>query len=249
MTSEISLFLACAVGYLLGSLSFARIVIRLFAHNEQVHAHAVLLDEGEVPASVSGVGGTSAAAVLGPRYGLLVVGLDMLKVAIPVLVFRLAFPEAPYYLLVALAGIAGHNWPIYYGFRGGRGFSCTLGALLVIDPLAVVVTPLLALFIGTVIARSVTIAYVGWLPLLIPWFWIRTGEAALILFAVALNVLFTLATWPEIAEMLRYRREGRLDDYVSALESSSVQRRAIQRMIERFDIRSRIPMLRKSKPR
>lgn len=246
MNHEISLTLACVVGYLLGSLSFARIVIRLFAPSAQVHAHAVSLDEGTAAASVSGVGGTSAAAVLGPRYGLLVVGLDMLKVAVPVLLFRLAFPGTYYYLLVALAGIVGHNWPIYYRFRGGRGFSCTLGALVVIDPLAVVVTPLLALFIGTVFARSVTIAYVGWLPLLIPWFWIRTGEAALILFAVALNVLFALATWPEIAEILRYRREGRLDDYVAALESSSVQRRAIQRMIERFDIRTRIQTLRKN---
>jgi len=72
----------------------------------------------------------SASAVrfqLGARYGCLTAILDMLKVAIPTLIVRLWQPDEAYYLVLAGAGVAGHAWPVYFRFKGGRGESPILG--------------------------------------------------------------------------------------------------------------------------
>jgi len=42
-------------------------------------------------------------------------------------------------MLIGFAAVIGHNWPIYLGFHGGRGFSPFLGELLVLFPWGVVI--------------------------------------------------------------------------------------------------------------
>jgi len=43
----------------------------------------------------------------------------MAKVAIPTLVFKLLYPQDPYLLIAAAAGMVGHIWPVFNRFKGG----------------------------------------------------------------------------------------------------------------------------------
>lgn len=70
----------------------------------------------------------------------------------------------------ALASVAGHNWPVYTGGRGGRGVSTTLGATFVLSPLTAIIALPLALIIiavsdmaslGSLLATLVGLAVLG----------------------------------------------------------------------------------------
>jgi len=89
------------------------------------------------------LGATNVNRVLGKRWGVLCFALDFSKGLLPALVARLwvqhANVEAPEVVpvLAAAAAVVGHIWPVYLGFRGGKGVATTLGAVLALAPLAV----------------------------------------------------------------------------------------------------------------
>ena len=85
------------------------------------------------------IGATNAARALGTRLGLLVFVLDAAKAAFPVWLASLALDDTPMaqwgLASVAMAAVVGHIFPIYLGFRGGKGVACALGVFLALDPL------------------------------------------------------------------------------------------------------------------
>jgi acyl-phosphate glycerol 3-phosphate acyltransferase len=88
------------------------------------------------------LGATNVGRVLGFRYFLLVLALDALKGFLPTLCLPLivkhitasAPPDLP--VLVALAAVLGHTFPIFLRFRGGKGVATSLGVLLALDPVS-----------------------------------------------------------------------------------------------------------------
>jgi glycerol-3-phosphate acyltransferase PlsY len=88
------------------------------------------------------IGATNVGRVLGFRFFVLVFVLDLLKGFLPTLGFPRVFASltgqrAPALgVFVALASILGHNFPVYLGFRGGKGVATSLGALLALDTIA-----------------------------------------------------------------------------------------------------------------
>lgn len=88
------------------------------------------------------VGATNVGRVMGFRYFLLVFVLDLLKGYLPTwglprLVARATGVEvAGLAVLVALATILGHNFPVYLKFKGGKGVATSLGAMAALDPFA-----------------------------------------------------------------------------------------------------------------
>ncbi len=113
-----------AAGYLVGAIPFALIVGKRLAG----------LD---VRAVGSGnVGAANVARAAGWRLGGLVLALDALKGLLPALAAKLAFPEAFWPAAAAgAAAILGHVFPVYLGFKGGKGVATTLGVFLVLAPL------------------------------------------------------------------------------------------------------------------
>ena len=91
---------AAIIGYLLGSLSFARLMVRLRGSDVDITRIEVPMSGGETFISDS-VSTTAVRMTLGRRFGCLTALLDMAKVAIPVAAFRLWAPDQPYYLIVA----------------------------------------------------------------------------------------------------------------------------------------------------
>jgi len=201
--------------YLIGSISFARLVTRFWSPGKDVTNFEIPVEGTEDRYKVLSIGANSVSSVLGPKAGMAVSILDILKILIPTLLFKLIFPEQPAYALIAaIAGMMGHIWPVYYKFHGGSGFSAVLGGLLVIDWLAALLSPVAGLFLGMIVFRNMVAANLSWLWLLIPWFWWRTGgEIQYILYAVAVNVLFILAMIPEIKMAAKYKREGKYIEY------------------------------------
>jgi len=82
-------------------------------------------------------GGTNALRALGRRRAAVVVGGDLLKGALPVLVARAVSGEPVVEILCGLAAVAGAIWSVFAGFRSGRGVGTGVGTMLVIQPVAV----------------------------------------------------------------------------------------------------------------
>ena len=95
------------------------------------------------------IGATNAVRALGKKWGVIVFALDVLKAYAPVAMAASEgalggrpAPEAAI-ALVGAAATLGHVFPIYLGFRGGKGVACALGVFLAILPLAGVIAGLL----------------------------------------------------------------------------------------------------------
>ena len=121
MTPKFLATLAVVAAYLIGSIPFAYLV-----------AYGVKGIDIRTVGS-GNVGATNVGRVLGLRYFFLVFGLDLLKGLLPTLGFPYALraatgrPIPGLEVLVALATILGHNFPIYLNFRGGKGVATKIG--------------------------------------------------------------------------------------------------------------------------
>jgi len=85
------------------------------------------------------LGARNAGRELGAAVGVAVWVLDMAKGALPaVSARRLALPPE-ICVAAGAAAVAGHNWPVFLGFRGGRGASTAMGAAFAIVPVGMLV--------------------------------------------------------------------------------------------------------------
>ena len=114
-------------GYLLGSISFAVWLVRRRTG-------------GDIREVGSGnAGATNVLRAHGKGLAALVALADVAKGAAAVFVAR-AFTADPRVAAAAgLAAIVGHVFPLFYGFRGGKGVATSVGAFLVLAPLATAV--------------------------------------------------------------------------------------------------------------
>ncbi len=121
------LYVGIAVGaYLLGSISPALIVSHHFMKKD-------IRKYGS-----GNAGATNMVRSFGWGYGLITFALDILKGALAAYLGGLAGQD----LGMALAGacvVLGHNLPVYYRFKGGKGISSTLGVYLVMRPVETLV--------------------------------------------------------------------------------------------------------------
>ena len=126
---EIFIFVAMLIiSYLVGSVSNARIIAKLFKTD--------ITKEG------SGNPGTmNMLRTLGFKAGILTLVLDVLKSASMSLIAFFVFKNSTIFDNVValyscgLAVVIGHNFPIYYKFKGGKGVACILGIYAVSQPL------------------------------------------------------------------------------------------------------------------
>lgn len=197
-----------AIGYLLGSISFARLVGTRVIPEADLSSTDLELPGGAT-ITYSGVSATSIGARTGPKWGIVTGVGDMAKALVPTLIVRLLWPDDSYHLVVAVAVVMGHNYPVFYRFKGGRGQAPIYGGLLAVDWLAIPVTTAVGVAVGLWVIRDMMWAYTLGQWLLIPWFLWR-GSAPEVAYALIVNVLFTVATLPEIREYFAKRRAGEL---------------------------------------
>jgi len=195
---------ALLMGYVLGSISFSRVVARLASPEMDLRGAPVPLEGSEDTLPMSGISATSVRIKLGPRYGIPASLLDMLKVAIPVFLFQTFFPDSPARFFAAAGGILGHNWPLYYGFHGGYGTSAIYGAMFVLDWVAVPIN-----FVGTALLylpfRKGHIALLGGVVVLLPWLWYRGFGLYGVLYAMICITAYTIRLVPDIQTARKVR--------------------------------------------
>ena len=92
------------------------------------------------------VGATNARRVLGKKIGILCFFLDFLKGFLPIISILFLCEKSILdissdyaFIIVAFAVIAGHIWPIYLKFKGGKGVSTMAGILMAIAPISLVI--------------------------------------------------------------------------------------------------------------
>lgn len=193
------------VGYLLGSVPVGLWIGRLVQG----------IDLREVGSGKTGA--TNALRRLGLKWSLLVFVLDLLKGVLPVLLIYLLWDSPTGEALAGLAVVVGHIYPLFAGFRGGRGATVGVGAALVMTPIAAAVGFGLALVLlpGTrIMSLTVLVALVGvslTQALLVAWgeepvayYGYATGAFVIIAFAHRDNIQRLLAgTEPKVGQSAR----------------------------------------------
>ena len=188
------------LAYLVGSLPFSFWVVRL----------AKGIDVRTVGSHSAGATNVLRSAGRGPAVVALV--LDVLKGVAAVLAARVAGADSATVGLCATAAVLGHVFPVFLGFRGGKGVATAGGALGVLSPL--VTAAVLVLFLATAaVTRFVSLASILAAASFPIGLWIAArlrdegveGEGWLLLNAVLIAGLITFKHRENIVRLLQGR--------------------------------------------
>ncbi|RQJ63502.1 glycerol-3-phosphate 1-O-acyltransferase PlsY [Neisseria meningitidis] len=181
---------AVAVSYLIGSLSFAVIVSKYYGMDDpRTYGSG---NPGATNVLRSGKKKAAALTLLG----------DAAKGLVAVLLARVL--QEPLGLsnsaiaAVALAALVGHMWPVFFGFKGGKGVATALGVLLALSPATALVCALIWLVmafgfkVSSLAALTATIAAPLAALFFMPhtsWIWATLLIALLVLFRHKSNIV------------------------------------------------------------
>lgn len=129
--------IAVVISYLLGSVSFSIVIARL-VKGIDIRQHGS-----------GNAGATNTLRVLGKGPGIAVFILDILKGVAAVGVGYALNGEYESWtpVLCGLAAIVGHNWPIWFRFKGGKGIATTVGAIMTLAFIPALIAGLVAIAI------------------------------------------------------------------------------------------------------
>ena len=120
--------LAIICGYLLGSVPFGLIVTRLAGL-------------GDIRQIGSGnIGATNVLRTGRKDLALLTLLFDLGKAALAALLFRCLAHSEIIGFVAGFCAVLGHNYPVWLGFRGGKGVASTLGMMLILTPVVGILT-------------------------------------------------------------------------------------------------------------
>jgi glycerol-3-phosphate acyltransferase PlsY len=121
------LMMTAVFSYLLGSIPFGYLLVRAFRGQD-------------VRETGSGNIGATNVSRTSPMLGGLTLLFDALKGLAAVVVTGRIFPDQPVLMgVAALFAIVGHMFPVWLGFRGGKGVATGLGSFLVLVPKTILV--------------------------------------------------------------------------------------------------------------
>jgi len=140
MDLAVKIFLGTVLGYLVGSIPFGFIFVKL-SKNVDLRSYGS-----------GSTGATNVSRVLGKKVAAFVAVLDALKAigAYAIVINLTANPLAAF--IAALAAIVGHCYPVWLGFKGGKGVSTSFGAAIIINTLPAILT--FFVFVFAVIASK-----------------------------------------------------------------------------------------------
>lgn len=169
-------WLVILIGYLLGSLPTAYITGRILRNRD-------IRQMGDENA-----GAANVYRELGPRAGIIVGVIDAAKGAAVILIAQAVNMSQVVVMFAGAAAVIGHNWPVFLGFRGGRGESTTIGILLVLVTLPMLILALPALLVLLIRKRVIVASAVLFAPLSLVS-WLTGTPVLLIIYSIALPCL------------------------------------------------------------
>lgn len=187
------------IAYLLGSIPTALIISKRFFGID-------IRDYGS-----GNMGATNTFRVLGSRYGTMVMAFDILKGISAVALYNFI----PYYVHnelertnfmigLGLSAVIGHIFPIFAGFKGGKGVATLFGMLLAVQPIIAVSCVgvfLLVLYLTRYVSLSSILASIM-LPVSVLWIW-NEHEVMYRVFALLVAVLVVVTHQKNISRILR----------------------------------------------
>ena len=227
------LVFAGLTGYLFGSISFARILTRIITKSSHVEPINEPVPGSDIMFQSDSVSATAAHLNLGKKYGCLTALLDMGKVALPTFLFSIFFPEQLYFLLAAATGIAGHNYPVYHRFKGGRGESPMLGAMLIINWFGILIGNFASLILGYFTGSILVIRYGSYI-LMILWYWIYFKNIYYVIFMITANFLFWFSMRHDLATFADLKKVDDLDVSEEAVSDFLLMGKGIGRFIDQY---------------
>jgi len=169
--------LAVVIGYLIGSISFSFLWGRLF-QGIDIRKHGS-----------GNAGATNTLRVMGVGPALTVLALDIGKGVLAVWVGWWIDPASLMLpILGGFAAILGHNWPVFFAFRGGKGIATMIGVvatLCLLPGLAAGLVGIASIFVTRFVSLG-SLLFAALLPLSL---WLFGREPELIVFSLALAVL------------------------------------------------------------
>ena len=186
----IGIFIAL-FGYLLGSVPTGLILTKLFSK----------VDPRKIGSK--NIGATNIFRTAGKSLGIFTLVGDLLKGAIPV-VIAIQWGESNLWIAVSgLSPFLGHIFPIFLGFKGGKGVATALGVYFVLSPIAVLIE--LLVFAGIVwkwrFISLGSIACATTIPILIAFF--RSDSQAYFIISVIMAALILYRHQPNISRLLQ----------------------------------------------
>jgi glycerol-3-phosphate acyltransferase PlsY len=196
MDSEIMLYLLVPFAYLLGSVSSAIIVCRLMG-----------LPDPRTQGS-NNPGATNVLRLGGKKAAAITLMGDALKGLIPVLITHLLGAPALIFALVGMAAFLGHLYPLFFGFRGGKGVATALGVQFGLSWTIGLSIAAIWLFVAKVMNISSLAALIAMAaaPVVVWWFW---PAPELIIMQVVMSILLFWRHRSNIQNMLS-GKEGKI---------------------------------------
>ncbi|MEC8838592.1 MAG: glycerol-3-phosphate 1-O-acyltransferase PlsY [Candidatus Neomarinimicrobiota bacterium] len=198
------------LSYLTGSIPTSIIVSRM-AKNIDIREHGS-----------GNAGATNVYRILGWKYALIVLSLDIFKAWLPTAIYAtkiflsISIPDIGFIqILCGFSAVLGHTYPIFSGFKGGKGIGSLIGVLLALFPFAFPLCLIVAIFVvvttGYVSLGSIFAAIsLPIIILILPGLGIITPNLSLVIFSL-LVPWFVIYTHRSNISRIRNGTENRFD--------------------------------------
>jgi len=176
LTDPVLTIILTLTAYLFGSISAAIIVCKILG-----------LPDPRTQGS-NNPGATNVLRIGGKKAAAITLAADMLKGFLPVLLAVLLNSDELTLALVAFAAFLGHLYPLFFGFKGGKGVATALGVILGLSwpvALAMMLT-WLAVAYGLKVSSMSALVAAALAPF---YFWWLTGSEVFIIMSVLLSIL------------------------------------------------------------
>jgi glycerol-3-phosphate acyltransferase PlsY len=193
---EILLILAC---YLVGAIPFGLLIGRIVG--------ADVRKEGS-----GNIGATNVSRVLGKKLGVVPLICDVAKGFLPLWAAASLLPDTVMgrewmVMVCGMATVVGHMFPLYLGFKGGKGVATALGVFLFISPGSILIS--LFVFVAAVAASGyVSVGSLVATALIPLWLWILGETPATLAVTLVIVVLIWFQHRSNIGRLLRGEEKG-----------------------------------------
>ena len=172
----VKIVITLIVSYLLGSIS-----------------PAILLGKArgiDIKKEGSGnAGTTNVLRVMGGKAAIITLTVDILKGLLPALIFGHVFGDPVYGYLACLLAFIGHVFPVYYGFKGGKGVAVAFGGLLGVN-WKIALLCLLTVVVFTLISKRMSVGSIAGAVSAVPYTLWLESKAMPYIAVMALLIVF-----------------------------------------------------------
>lgn len=190
MIMEIILLIA---SYLVGAIPFGLVIGKMVGTDVRQHGSR-------------NIGATNVSRLLGKKLGFATLVLDVLKGLIPMVIAASLLGDTKnsefYVCGCGVFAVLGHMFPVYLGFKGGKGVATGLGVFLFLSPLMILIS--LVVFVLTValsgFVSAGSLLASGLTPL---WLWLLAESKMKIFTATVVAVLIWCKHHENIKRLLR----------------------------------------------